>query len=377
MSLGKRTTIPIRDEWDARFCELVKKNSGDIVKGLERPEFQDYCEEKEQRRNEYLRSADNPNKRHTFEKKESMFGLIALSCAELLSSTKKTPIPKKKSSGDRKLLAEKKLKDAATDKFERRTAITLRDLHELHLCLDRSVDDLFGIADPSMVAEMIYLTDADIVNLYSAGKSVPDYVPLVVRCVPLLGIYLVLWRDYENNQPRFRYKIIDVFGLFTAKNSGDGSPQEILIADPIFEPYEDRNNQKNTVKIFKNAEAFFDRCCTLAKGIFVNNQGGALQYRKELLGKDPDADNMLVHRQAAFFAWDPIGAYDDLPSGSFDTKGKLFEKTIKTFMVDYNREQERLSAEKTVPAHRPAKNSVDALTQGARSSSIKAYSTKE
>lgn len=166
MSRKKFEDKPMKDEWDREFLDYVRDEADTIIAGKKASAFQQY--------HEHYNNIEREKSKNTGKKK--YMGIIAQA----------TDV--------------KGLRYAVERKINNRSSVGLTDLHELYLCTEMSPNALFNIYATETIAQLNYLKIVDIKNLSQNIDRMPSRVPFVVQCVPLLGLYLTVQADFEDQK---------------------------------------------------------------------------------------------------------------------------------------------------------------------------------
>lgn len=298
---------PMKDDWDLEFLEYVRKEAPNILKekkNINNIAFQRYYERY---------SKLECDKKNNGGKKKYL-GMIANAIDE----------------DDLKYLVERKINN--------RSSIELTDLHELYLCTGTHPDTLFNIHEPETIAQLNYLSYQDIRKLSERIRNMPEKVPFVVQCVPLLGLYLTVQVDSKNQPNRLTYQIVDSFGIFSWPNDSPTSNKHIFaIPDPPMGGGNDGKMERTIESVFYNALVVFDIHCSLAKGIFTDRNNQPMD-RYKALPKKRTVENLDIRKIAIFLSLD--SEHEMSNSNGFATDSRMLENTVKLFMTDVVNMQE-------------------------------------
>lgn len=299
--------VPVHDSWDNTFYNTVCDEAETIFFKTHTPEFIEYVAEKNKAHKKYrdeVKKHGHGRVVYSSDTKNGMLGIIAQSTSP------------------------KDLRKKAIRRSENSVAASLTDLHELYRCSGKSLDELMGIPNSKMVSQIVFLSEQDILRLHSDfSKSTRLGTLFIVRCVPLLGLSLLLWQEYEKGFLRFRYKIVDSLGILNNGTKSSGVPKEIPVPDP--RTFEDPSMTSNISDAYINATELFSNLCQLVKGILESKSGKRSARANAYLGKDVKAEELPFSRYVKL-----CGVDDDSEGQPFRTESGTFENTIQLFFDD-------------------------------------------
>lgn len=379
--MSRHKEVPVREDWDEKFCTIVRDLSPRIIAGKSNEAFKRYYEKKSDRFEGYHKkyigktiektqkkketnSQNNNVKvgRHSYENQKVLFGEIA------------------------RAEDSERLREWAKTKLRNRASINLTDLHELHLCLGESLDKLLGIDVPADSSdnvlrnlennvEIVYLTENDVKNLLEAKAPPPN--PLVVRCIPLLGLYLVMRKRYQNHRCFFQYEVIDALGNF-CKDTENRCPKVIS----VFSDREVYGNSSNSaesvvnkeVNKFKDAVAYYKKGCTLAKGIIISGWRDYFSDRKDEPTHKGEPTEWLFCDYTAFFNWNRNKSVQrsdvfEVECGSFVTQEKSVEDAVYNLsseVIGYWQRMAERERKESASESKKTRSAVDQKTSEAR-----------
>ena len=231
---------------------------------------------------------------------------------------------------------------------QNRTPINLVDLHEVVICLNSnltSIKTALGISPGDMpfeIDELVYLTKEDISKIVERQHSesvrklpsgISTNIPIVIRCVPMLGLFLIIEMQYPKG---FLFKVIDTLGLFYCGNThGTVDKANKGIPHVVELPVAQRTSTfADRMADYEDAIGHYELCVALAKSVLTDIEGNALLYCKELLGEDTDdapdmEDRTLLHQYASFF--NIPGKTVQKNGWMISTQNGLIEKTTQLF----------------------------------------------
>ena len=330
---------PMKDDWDLVFLQYVREKAVDILEGKKNVEniaFQQYYE----RYSFIERDKGNRNG------KKKYLGMIAYAIDE----------------GDLKYLVERKINN--------RSSVELTDLHELYLCTGMHPDALFNIHEPQTIAQLEYLSNEDIQKLSRNIRNMPESVPFVVQCVPLLGLYLTVQADGKYQTKQLIYKIVDSFGIFSWPNDSETGDRHIfVIPDSPMNCGNDGKMERTIENVYKYAVTAFEKHCALAKGILTDRSNQPMD-RYKALPKEITGEKLYIRKIAQFLTLDPEHETSD--SNDFATDSRLLENTIDLFMKDVKKvrsqqlEREQEKEKRDTGVGKESKESLDSNINNAK-----------
>lgn len=235
-------------------------------------------------------------------------------------------------------------------KSENRSPLNLVDLHEVAICLESnpgSIKNIFGITSGEILPsfdELVYLTKDDIEKMLEYKElpyNITHNIPIIVRCVPLLGISLVL----EISNPReFIFKVVDSLGLFypavrhLGQTATNGIPH--VLEMPSFLKTKGQGSMTDAffrsdklMREYENELSWYELCITLAKGILFDDEE-PLPCCEKLLGSDPYDDTtenkILINQYEAVFNISEKSKTKGC-DWNIETQNGLIEKTVRSF----------------------------------------------
>lgn len=300
--------IPSHDAWDDRFYDVVRAEAGKVFEKTHEPEFSEYVQEKNKAHLKYRSDVKKHGRGrvvYSSDTKNGMLGIIAQSSSL------------------------KHLKQTVADRIDRRASATLTDLHELYMCLGKSLDEIMGVPNPTMISQIIYLSEKDVIKLHKTignGRQFETFY--VVRCVPLLGFSLLLWREFDQGKSCFKYKIVDSLGILKVGDMSQNHPHEILIQNPSF-VMNDPSMDQCISEAYTNATELFLRLCQLSKGIIKGANGRTTPITRQFLSKSTKIDELPYSKYAV-----ACGFGDNATAAPFTTESGVFENTVRLFFDD-------------------------------------------